>query len=45
MRQVQMGFLSVGGPAPVLSFKYPRHSDKLAEDVGRNVRTHITRDR
>jgi hypothetical protein len=38
-----MGFLSVGDPAPVLSVKYPRHPGKLAEDVGRNVRTHITR--
>ena len=32
-----MGFMSIGDPAPVFSIKYPRHSGKLAEDIGRNV--------
>jgi hypothetical protein len=39
-----MGFLPVRGPTSDLTRGYPKHVERNAEDVGRNVRTRVAGD-
>ena len=40
-----MGFLPVGGPASGFTCAYPKRFERLAEDIGRNLRTRVANDR
>ena len=39
-----MGFLPVRGPALDLTRAYPKHIERDAEDIGRNLRTRVAGD-